>query len=163
MTSPPWVFFMPTYDICTYLTWKMVILRMLKTWDFFCTRSRFCSLNVQLNLHNDSQTLTPVLILHGGNGGDCLHAHLSLPWCPCIYNILIGSPLPRRKCLGALAHSKTKHRAYIPIECVHVYYCSSNYNVCRWNHWESVQRKSDSFLSVAFFLFLFPPDDGHRP
>ena len=38
----------------------------------------------------------------------------SLPWCPWnapveIYNFLIGCPLPRRKCLGALALSKTKH------------------------------------------------------
>ena len=49
-----------------------------------------------------------------GNKGDCLHAPLSLPWCPLnapfkIYNFLIGCPLPIRKCLGALALSKTKH------------------------------------------------------
>ena len=40
----------------------------------------------------------------------------SLPWCPWnapvqICNFLIGCPLPRRKCLGALALSKTKHTA----------------------------------------------------
>ena len=51
------------------------------------------------------------LILHGGNGGDCL---LPLPWCPWnapveICNFLIGCPLPRRKCHGALALSKTRH------------------------------------------------------
>ena len=56
------------------------------------------------------------LILHGGNGGDCLRCPLSLPWCPWnapveIYNFLIGCPLPKRNCLGALALSKTKHTA----------------------------------------------------
>ena len=38
----------------------------------------------------------------------------SLPWCPSNapvdnQNVLIGCPLPRRKCLGALALLKTKH------------------------------------------------------
>ena len=39
---------------------------------------------------------------------------LPLPWCPWnapakMYNFLIGCPLPKRKCLGAPAPSKTKH------------------------------------------------------
>ena len=56
------------------------------------------------------------LILHGGNEGDCLRCPMSLPWCPRnapveIYNFLIGCPLPKKKCLGALALSKTKHTA----------------------------------------------------
>ena len=58
------------------------------------------------------------LILHGGNGSDCLRCPLSLPWCPWsapveIYNFLIGCPLPpRRKCLGALALSKKALHAF---------------------------------------------------
>ena len=51
------------------------------------------------------------LILHGGNEGNCLHAPWSMPWGlekqVEIYNFLIGCPLPRRQCVGAL--SKTKH------------------------------------------------------
>ena len=56
------------------------------------------------------------LILHRGNGCDCLHA------CPLFHdlvplkcsniemsNFLIKCPLPRRKCLGALALSKREH------------------------------------------------------
>ena len=47
------------------------------------------------------------LILHGGNRGDCLRCPLPLPWCTWnapveIYNFLIGYPLARRKCIGAL-------------------------------------------------------------
>ena len=57
---------------------------------------------------------TSGLILHGGNLGDCLRVTWSLPWCPWnapveICNFITGCPLPRRKCLGALALSKTKH------------------------------------------------------
>ena len=58
------------------------------------------------------------LILHGGNECDCLRCPLPLPWCPRnatveIYNFLIGCLLPKRKCLGALALSKTKHTGLI--------------------------------------------------
>ena len=58
--------------------------------------------------------LTTSLTLHGGNGSDCLLCPLPLPWCPWnapveIYNFFIGCPFPKRKCLGALALSKTKH------------------------------------------------------
>ena len=54
------------------------------------------------------------LILHGGNEGDCLRVPWSLPWCPRndpvqICNFIKGCPLPRKKCLGVLAFSKTKH------------------------------------------------------
>ena len=54
------------------------------------------------------------LILPGGNKGDCLHAPLSLPWCPWnateeLKHFLLGYPLPRKNCLGALALSKAKH------------------------------------------------------
>ena len=50
----------------------------------------------------------------GGNGGDCLHALWSLPWCPWnapveVNNLLIGCPLLKKKCHGALALSKIKH------------------------------------------------------
>ena len=88
-------------------------------------------LNVNLNILPDLKLFSPIgflasivikfsgspgLILHGGNGGDCLRCPLPLPWCPWnapveIYNFLIGCPLPKRKCLGALALSKTKHTA----------------------------------------------------
>ena len=49
------------------------------------------------------------VIFHGGNEGD---SSWSLPRCPWnapveMYNFLI--PLPRRKLLGAIALSKTKH------------------------------------------------------
>ena len=52
------------------------------------------------------------LFLYGGNEGDCPYAPWSLPWSPSnapveVYNFLIGYPSPRRKCLGALALSKT--------------------------------------------------------
>ena len=52
------------------------------------------------------------LILHGGNEGDCPLVIALVPlkcYTVKIYNFLIGCPLPRRKCLGALALSKTKH------------------------------------------------------
>ena len=53
------------------------------------------------------------LILHGG---DCLRCPLVIALVPLkcsveIYNFLIGCPLPKRKCLGALVLSKTKHTA----------------------------------------------------
>ena len=56
----------------------------------------------------------PALIRHIGIECNCLHATWSLPWCPWnasvkIYNFLLGCPLPRRKCLGALALSITEH------------------------------------------------------
>ena len=43
----------------------------------------------------------------------CLHVPWSLPLCPWnatvkIYNFLIGCPLPRRNCLGALSFFKSK-------------------------------------------------------
>ena len=60
---------------------------------------------------NEVQESTPSgLIFQGGNAGDCLSALK----CSGSRNIqinkfLIGCPLPRRKCLGAPALSKTKH------------------------------------------------------
>ena len=47
----------------------------------------------------------------------CLCCPLPLPWCPWnapveIDIFLIGWPLPKRKCLGALALSKTKHTGH---------------------------------------------------
>ena len=42
------------------------------------------------------------LILHRGNGGDCVHVPWPLPWCP-------WNASWKKKCLGALALSKTKH------------------------------------------------------
>ena len=53
------------------------------------------------------------LILHGGNKGDCLHAHWSLPWCPwnapvVTFNVLIWCPLHREK-VPWCPLSKTKH------------------------------------------------------
>ena len=57
------------------------------------------------------------LILHDGNEGDCLRVPWSLPWCPWnalqykFAKLIIGCPLPRRKCLGAFALSKTNHTA----------------------------------------------------
>ena len=61
---------------------------------------------------------TAGLIRYRCNKGDCLHAHWSLPWCLCnapreIYNFLIGCPLPKRKCLGVLAQSRTNHTGLV--------------------------------------------------
>ena len=55
------------------------------------------------------------LILRRGNKDHCLCAPWSLPWCPSnapveMYNFLIGYPLPKRKCIGTLVLSKTKHK-----------------------------------------------------
>ena len=54
-------------------------------------------------------------ILHGSNNGNYLHIHKPSPWCPLnatveICNFLIWCPLPWRKCVGALALSKTNHK-----------------------------------------------------
>ena len=56
----------------------------------------------------------PGLLLHRGIADDCLNA----TWCPWktpikIHSFLIDFPFPRRKCLGALALSKTKHTVLI--------------------------------------------------
>ena len=49
----------------------------------------------------------PSLILHRGNGGDCVCCTLPLPWCPWnapveIYNFLIGCPCQRENALVPL-------------------------------------------------------------
>ena len=68
-----------------------------------------------LIVHLKANHTTAGLILHGGNKGDCLHAPgqclgaLEMLWTVEIYIFLNESPLPRRKCLGALAFSKTSH------------------------------------------------------
>ena len=46
-------------------------------------------------------------VLHRGNKGDCLHAPGHCIGALEVYIFLIRFPLPRRKCLGALALSKT--------------------------------------------------------
>ena len=66
--------------------------------------------------HSQKIILSAGLILHGGNGGDCLRVPWSLPWRPWntpvqLCNFIIACPLPRKKCLGALTLSKTKHTA----------------------------------------------------
>ena len=52
--------------------------------------------------NNDLSSSLSGLILHGGNGDDCLRAPWSLPWCPWnapveIYNTLLGCPLHTKK------------------------------------------------------------------
>ena len=78
---------------------------------------------------------SPGLILHGGNEGDCLRVPWSLPWCPWIApvqicNFIIGCSLPRSKCLGALALSKTKHTALVLFTFAKDYFFSNK----NWHH-----------------------------
>ena len=61
------------------------------------------------------------LVLHRGNEGDCLRTPWSLPWCPLIapveiYHFLIGCPLPRGKCISALALSKKPKQTGLKIQ-----------------------------------------------
>ena len=91
-----------------YITYMFCILLSTLSVTFNCVPWAW----IRLFLHG----IPAGLILHGGNGGnegDCLRVPWSLPWCPWnapvqICNFIIGCPLPRRKCLGALALSKTK-------------------------------------------------------
>ena len=87
--------FLHTYYLPTYFS------------GTFCTTQNIIVHRFTLNLH-DLKIMMAGLILHGGNEGDCHRVPWSLPWCLWnasvqIYNFIIGFPLPRRKCLGALA------------------------------------------------------------
>ena len=107
--------------------------KMAVGWRTFSSRSHPSIVPVRPSPH-------PGLILHGGNEGDCLRVPWSLPWCPWnapvqICNFIIGCPLPRRNCLGALALSTTKHTALLT-NILRIYYecyytCQCLYEHCQ--------------------------------
>ena len=122
---------------------------------------------------------SPGLILHEGNEGDCLYAPWLLIWCSWnapvqICNFIIGCPLPRRKCLGALALSKTKHTALWMINCILSIF-SFTIRPLYWSKWffhihwcrkeilntRKSAEKSQNEVTHAFFTVLFL-DFSHR-
>ena len=109
------------------------------------------------------------LILQGGNGGDCLHAPWSLPWClwnaPVeVDNFLIGCPSPRRKCLDAPALSKLNRTGLLwkwlnnfsnRRETCMVYYTQSDYTSLSLDNIKTIKKlKSTARLSWRMVALL---------
>ena len=106
-----------------------------------------------LSMH-DFTSYTGLVILHEGNQGDCLHAPWPVPWCTWnalvgTYNCFLGCPLPRRKCLGALALSKKNpYRSAF----LHAFIIFTNYNCKVGKHLTPLHFHVFCFVVVSFAL-----------
>ena len=115
-------------EICIYVSFIVYVTSTHKHTPSFCVFVNF-RINLQTYSSLSVSHIHPLklkqsnacLILHWGNEGDCLHAPghcFGSPWkSPVeIYNFLIGCPLHRIKCPGALALIKRNQWYTIPFK-----------------------------------------------
>ena len=84
-----------------------------------------------------------------------------------IYNSLIGSPLPKRKCLGALALSKNKHYRHVHPPRIDsfllkpVYHCNDLHASIKWRfcvtstcRFQSINSEQHKYISTQVHVHI---------